>query len=194
MRSRFLPVLAIIGLLSLEWGGAVVFPYPAAASVEIAIENDPHGFHGIPWGASLANNPDFTLVTSSNEIKEYELKNGPPPLGEARVDSMRFTTIEGQFARVTIRYRGQKTHDQVLAYLQATFGQTDRTQGSMMRGLNQQFNWRGTDTEVNLTYEGAGERGYLFIESRMLAGKFNEHLPTTYRGRLGGPASRPATL
>lgn len=150
------------------------------------IQRDPQGFNGLPWGSSLAGRPDFTLVASFEPIMEYELAQGPVPLGEARVNSMRFSTIEGRFARVTIRYRGQATHDRVMAYLQATFGPADRTQGSMLRGLNQQFNWRGSDTEVTLTYESNDERGYLFIESRQLAGRFNDALPEAHRGTPWG--------
>lgn len=185
MPARHVPIFVLLGLLGLGTAAGVLGPHPLPAA---DIAKDPQGFHGIRWGAKLADHPDFVLVTSSDPIQEYELKQGAPTLGEAHVDMMRFSTIEGQFARVTIRYRGQKTHDQVLAYLRATYGPTDRTQGSMMRGLNQQFNWRGAETEVNLTYESSRERGYLFIESRLLAGKFMEHLPTAYHDARRSPA------
>ncbi len=150
-------------------------PSLTAASTMI---NDPKGFHGIQWGSSLAKVPDLQLTNSSEEhIQEYELKQGPLPLGEAKVDYMKFLAYDGEFARVAIRYRGKKTHEQVLAYLQTQYGPIDRTPGSMMRGLNQQFNWRGTDTEINVTYEARGERGFIFVDSRNLAPKFNEFLP-----------------
>lgn len=189
MRERLLRLSTLLSLIA-TCAAVLSDPTPLGAA---DIEKDPQGFNGIPWGAPLAGRPDFTLVDASEPIMEYELAKGPAPLGEARVESMRFSTIDGRFARVTIRYRGQETHDRVMAYLQATFGPADRTQGSMVRGLNQQFNWRGTDTEINLTYEGAGERGYLFIESRQLAGRFNDRLPMAYRGALRGDAP-PARL
>jgi hypothetical protein len=47
----------------------------------------------------------------------------------------------------------------------------------MTRGAGQQFNWRGTDTEVNLTYETLKELGYIFIDSAVLAPRFNDSLP-----------------
>ncbi len=112
-------------------------------------------------------------------LSEFDLKDGPPTLGDAKVESVRFIAIDQQFARVVIRYTGRKTHDQVLAYLQTQYGTLDRTPGSMMRGLNQQFNWRGSETEVNLMYEAARDRGFVFIESRLLAAKFNEGLSET---------------
>jgi hypothetical protein len=136
--------------------------------------NDPNGYRGIRWGAKLAEAADLTLVETVERLSEFDLKGGTPPLGEAKVETMRFIAIDEQFARVIIRYTGKGTHDKVLAYLQTQYGPLDRTPGSMMRGLSQQFNWRGDNTEVNLLYESARDRGFVFIESRILAGKFNE--------------------
>jgi hypothetical protein len=141
--------------------------------------NDPNGYHGIAWGAPLAQAPDLTLIKTVERLSEFDLKAGTPTLGDAKVESMRFIAIDEQFARVVIRYTGKNTHEQMLVYLQKQYGPLDRTPGSMMRGLNQQFNWRGSDTEVNLVYESARDRGFVFIESRVLAAKFNEGLSET---------------
>ncbi len=149
---------------------------PPALAVRIT-EEDPNGFHGIRWGAALAEVPDLTLVESSKRTQTYELKQGPPTLGEVAVDELRFVAIKGQFARVMVRYSGEETHKRVMAYLEEQFGPVDRTPGMMMRGLNQQFTWRGPETEVNLTYQGHQERGSLFIESRTLAPRFMDVLP-----------------
>jgi len=143
----------------------------------VPMVNDPKGFNGIAWGAKLDGRPELALFDTVRRIKEYDLKNGPLPLGKAKVEMMRFSTIEGKFARVTIRYRGKDVHARVLAHLQAQYGPLDRTPGQTMRGFNQQYNWRGTDTEVNMTYEGQGERGFLFIESTLLAPRFNDTIP-----------------
>ena len=167
-----LTALAFAGglIVSLTLSG----PPPAHA---VPMVNDPKGFNGIPWGSELDGRPEMALVNTARRIKEYDVKNGPPHLGEAKVEMMRFTTVEGKFARVTIRYRGKDVHDRILADLQARYGPLDRTPGQTMRGFNQQYNWRGTDTEVNMTYEGQGERGFLFIESALLAPRFNDTLP-----------------
>ena len=142
-----------------------------------AMAKDPGGFYGIPWASKLAERQDLVQVESGDAIQSYELKKGPPRLGEAQVESLRFVTYKGKFARATIRYRGDRSHAQILAYLESQFGAADRSPGSMMRGLNQQFNWRGQDTEVNLTYEAFQGRGFVFIESRVLAPRFNDVLP-----------------
>ena len=148
---------SIAALFLLGWATTSIVPAPASAG---NLANDPQGFRGIPWGSSLT------------ELEKQE----PLTLGEARVDSMRLYTIDGKFARVAIYYRGQSIHTLVLAYLETKFGPIDRAPGSMVRGLNQQYNWRGTETEINLTYQGQGERGFLFIESRMLAPSLTEAL------------------
>ncbi len=157
-------------ILSLTLSG----PPPVHA---VPMVNDPKGFNGIPWGSELDSRPEMILFNTARRIKEYDLKNGPPQLGEVKVEMMRFSTLEGKFARVTIRYRGKDTHDRILTYLQKKYGPLDHTPGQTMRGFNQQYNWRGTDTEVNMTYEGQGERGFLFIESSALAPRFNDTLP-----------------
>lgn len=149
---------------------------PAPSAHAVGMANDPKGFNDIPWGTALDGRTELMLASSAPHIKEYDLKNGPLQLGEAKVDMMRLSTFDGKFARVTIRYRGKHVHTQVLAYLQAQYGSLDRTPGQTMRGVNQQYNWRGTDTEINMTYEGQGERGFLFIESTVLAPRFSDLL------------------
>jgi hypothetical protein len=171
MASWFAIALVLLGLLSAT--------LPALTAQAGSLVNDPNGFRGIPWGSSLTTVPNLKLVESLERVKGYEVQAGPPALGEAQVESVRLFMVDNQFGRVTIRYHGKQTHDAVLTYLQQQFGPIDRTPGSMMRGLNQQFNWRGPETEVNLTYEAKGERGYLFIESRSLTPRFNEVLADT---------------
>jgi hypothetical protein len=148
-----------------------------SAAHAVVMVNDPKGFNGIQWGATLNDRPELALVNNAQRIKEYDLKNGPLKLGEAKVDMMRLSTVDDKFARVTIRYRGKDVHASILAHLQAQYGPLDRTPGQTMRSFNQQYNWRGTDTEINMTYDGQGERGFLFIESTVLAPRFNDSLP-----------------
>jgi hypothetical protein len=140
---------------------------------------DPRGFQNIPWGAALAEQPELVLADKGERISSYDFKDGPPSFGNARVESVRLSAIEGKFARAAIHYKGKQTHDLILAYLEAEFGQIDRAPGSMMRGLNQQYNWRGADTEINLIYQSFGERGVVFFESRVLAPRFNDTLSET---------------
>jgi hypothetical protein len=165
---------AIVSTCSLVLFFALSVP-PSADAVPMT--NDPKGFNGIAWGTELDGRPELALVNTARKIKEYDFKDGPIELGDAKVNMMRLSTVGGKFARVTIRYRGKEVHAKVLAHLQEKYGPLDRTPGQTMRGFNQQYNWRGQDTEVNMTYEGQGERGFLFIESTLLAPLFNDTLP-----------------
>ena len=88
-------------------------------SFAVPMQNDPNGFEGIPWGATFSETDSFMKVEDTGRSQTYELKTGAPSLGPVKVDSMRFVTSEGKFARVTVRYQGKATHDQILAYLQS---------------------------------------------------------------------------
>jgi hypothetical protein len=142
----------------------------------VGMANDPKGFAGIPWGSSLDAVPSLVLKESTEHIQRYDFKETPPPFGDAAVESVRLFTFDGQFARVQVRYQGQRNHDMLMKYLEAQFGPIERLPGTMMRGLNQQYTWRGTETEVTVTYAAASERGNLFVESRVLVPRFNDLL------------------
>ena len=159
---------ALVLLVALMAAGVV------QASVEM--KNDPNGFADVRWGTSLQDADGFALVDSGDRIKRYERREAPT-LGNIPVEALQYFTIDGKFARVSIRYRGKATHDQIVAYLQERFGALDRTPGQIARGLNQQFNWRGEHTEINIMYQPQGDRGHVFFESRMLAPLFNDMLP-----------------
>jgi len=148
-------------------------------SYAVSMNNDPKGFHNIVWGATLASRPDMEVAREGVHIMEYRLKGIAPALDSIPVESVRLSSIDGEFARVTIRYKGEETHKRILSYLEREFGQIERLPGQMMRGLNQQYNWRGSDSEINLTYHASTERGFIFIDSRSLAPRFNDYLADT---------------
>lgn len=153
-----------VGLaIPFAWGGEMV--------------NDPNGWRGIEWGQPLSQRPDLQLMESVGRQQHYEPVERPPRFGDTAVESLRLVAIEDQFARVTIRYHGQDTQGALMRQLEDQYGPAERLPGSMLRGLNQQFTWRGPYTEVNLTYDGERERGSLFIESRTLAPWFLDSLP-----------------
>jgi hypothetical protein len=145
----------------------------------VSMTNDPKGFRNIVWGAALNARQDLEPTRRGTNISEYRFKNMPPSFADIPVESLQLSTVDDQFARVTIRYRGEETHRKILAYLESEFGRTERLPGQMLRGLNQQYNWRGSESEINLTYQAGTERGYLFLDSRTLAPRFNDLLADT---------------
>ena len=140
----------------------------------VPMQNDPNGFEGIPWGSAFLETDTFIKVEDAGPSQTYELKSGAPSLGPVKVDSMRFVTSDGQFARVTVRYRGKPAHDQILAYLQSLYGSLDRTPGQIASGSVKFYKWTGFETDVTLRYETETDRGIIFFESQDLRQKNTE--------------------
>ena len=141
----------------------------------VPMQNDPNGFEGIPWGATFSETDTFVKVQDTGQSQTYELKTGAPPsLGTVKVDSMRFVTSEGKFARVTVRYQGKETHDRILAYLQSLYGPLDRTPGQIAGGPVKFCSWTGFETDVSLRYETGTDRGIIFFESQELRRKMTD--------------------
>jgi hypothetical protein len=142
----------------------------------VPMVNDPNGFQNLSWGVALTARPDLEIARAGPHVNEYQLRDSHPLFAGIPVESLRFLSVDEHFARVTIRYQGDDRHKQILTYLEQQFGSLERVHGQMMRGLNQQYNWRGADTEINLTYHANTERGFIFIDSRTLAPRFNDHI------------------
>ena len=135
----------------------------------IPIDQDPNGFFGITWGNPLTNRQDLKQIDSSDSLQIYTLKQGNPHVEGIPMESVKLYSLDDQYARALFRYQGASTHKSLLQYLETRFGKTDRSYGTMMRGLNQQYTWRGPETEISITYHGFREQGFLIAESRILA-------------------------
>ncbi len=145
----------------------------------ITMANDPHGYYDLSWGVPLTGIPDLKVTRENTHTTDYEFRDRPPVYADIPVESLHLSTVDAQFARVTIRYRGAHVHKQVLHYLEQTYGAIERLPGQMMRGLNQQYTWRGSETEITLTYEANRDRGFVFIESRNLSPRFQDRMSDT---------------
>ena len=93
-KTAFLSIMIQVFCI-LALSGTLAFAVP--------MQNDPNGFEGIPWGAAFSETDTFVKVEDAGRAQTYELKTGAPALGPAKVDSMRFLTVDGKFARVTVR-------------------------------------------------------------------------------------------
>jgi hypothetical protein len=153
------------------------FPFLPLSSLARVMEKDPLGFYGIQWGQPLGNRAEFVRIESEKHIDTYALKEPNPEIEGIRVESIKFLTHDDRLAQVTIHYRGAKTHQSLLKYLESEYGEINLNPGSMMRGLNQQYTWRGPETEITVTYRGLGERGFMVVQSRVLAPRFLDSVP-----------------
>ena len=137
------------------------------------IHNDPNGFFGIPWGNTLAGRDDLKEIEADESFRVYTLKSGKPFIEGISMGSVKLYSLEGQFARILFRYQGKAIHESLMDYLEARFGKINHEYGSlygsMKRKLNQQYTWRGPETEITITYHAFRERGFLVAESRVLA-------------------------
>lgn len=147
---------------------------PVALALAVPIVNDPNGFEEIPWGAGLNESDQLKRVEDAGPLQSYEQKSGTPALGTIPVDVLRYTTFEGKFGRVLIRYHGKETHEQILTYLQSKYGPLDRTPGQISVGPIRVYAWHGFDTEITLRFESRVEQGVIFFESRTLREKLAE--------------------
>jgi len=161
----------IVGIRGRVGAALCVVLCSSAAAFAVEIKEDPKGFEGIPWGATLAESESFGKVEDAGRLKTYEFKGGPPSFGPATVESMKFTTVDDRFARVTVRYHGKETHEQLLAFLQSRYGPLDRTPGQFAAGAVKIFAWQGVETEVSLRYEMRTDRGIIFFENPSLASR-----------------------
>jgi hypothetical protein len=112
------------------------------------------------WGKPLTNRQDLKEIDSSNSLHIYTLKEGNPHVEGIPMESVKLYGFEDKYARALFRYKGAATH------------KSGPSHGGMMRGLNQQYTWRGPETEITITYHGFRERGFLTAESRVLAPRF----------------------
>ncbi|MGC4096798.1 MAG: hypothetical protein QM706_06750 [Nitrospira sp.] len=137
----------------------------------VPIVNDPDGFGDLSWGTILSETEHFVKIEDSGRVQTYEQIGRSPLLGHVAVDSIRFTTFEKKFGRVTIRYSGQDTHEDILLYLQSTYGPLDRTPGQITVGPIKVYAWHGVSTDVTLRFDATLDRGIIFFESRTLPEK-----------------------
>jgi hypothetical protein len=160
---------------------AVIFCVLHAATPALAVPlvNDPNGFEGIPWGTLLAEIERFVRVEDAGRLQTYEQAKQAPALGTTLVDSIRFTTFEKKFGRVTVRYSGKETHERILTYLQSTYGPLDQTPGQITVGPVKVYAWHGFHTEVALRFETGTARGIIFFESLTLPEKLSDGTSAT---------------
>ncbi len=163
-QSRSLIVLGIVLVLLL----------PVVPALAVPMENDPNGFEGIPWGAAFTESDQFVKIEDAGRVQTFELTSTPRTLGPATVESMKFNTIDGKFARVMVRYTGKETHDRLLHYLQQQFGPIDQTPGQIAGGAVRFFNWQGPDSAIILRYDLRTSQGVIFFESEAFRVKLNE--------------------
>ncbi len=153
--------------------------HAAPSALAVPLVNDPNGFEDIPWGTPLAEMEQFGHVEDAGRLGIYEQTQQAPALGMIPVVSIRFTTFEKKFGRVTVRYSGSETHERILTYLQSKYGPLDQTPGQITVGPVKVYVWHGFHTEVALRFETGTDRGIIFFESLTLPEKLSDGTSAT---------------
>ena len=131
----------------------------------VPMTQDPGGFLDFPWKAPLDGQKGLGPVEDKGRIKEYPLIRKPLKIGEVPVSSIKLITLDGKFARAIVRYEGMDNHAALLAALQRWFGELDFTPGQLGAGsqAQEQFNWRGDETEINVTFDRMTDKGVMYV-------------------------------
>ena len=145
----------------------------------VPLVNDSNGFEDIPWGTTLSEERRFAKIEEAGRVQIYQRTGQAPVLGTTSVDSIQFTVFEKKFGRVTVRYSGTQTHEEILMYLQSTYGPLDQTPGQIVVGPTKVYAWHGVHTDVTLRFETGLDRGIIFFESRTLPEKLVDETSTT---------------
>lgn len=151
----------------------------ATSASAVPLINDPNGFEGIPWGTLIGEMGHFVCVEDGGRLQTYEHTTQAPALGTIPVDSIRFTTFEKKFGRVTVRYSGRETHERILTHLQSKYGPLDQTPGQITVGPVKVYVWHGFHTEVAWRFETGSDRGIIFFESLTLPEKLSDGTSST---------------
>ena len=69
----------------------------------VSMTNDPKGFRNIVWGTALNTRTDLEPTRQGPNIIDYRFKNAPPTFADIPVESLQLSTVDDQFARVTVR-------------------------------------------------------------------------------------------
>ncbi len=165
---------------SVRWTATLFCLLGWASSVSAApILNDPNGFEDLLWGTIWSETEQFVKIDDAGRIRTYEPHGHTPMLGTTAVDSLRFTTFENKFGRVTVRYSGTGAHEEIMRYLQSKYGPLDHTPGQIAVGPVKVYAWHGGHTEVTLRFESRLAQGVIFFESRTLPEKLTDQTSAT---------------
>ena len=100
----------------------MLLPIMSTDAYGVPMTNDPKGFQDIAWGTTLQARPDLEVTHEGPHIREYQFKDVAPVFGGIPVYSLRLSSVGKKFARVTVRYQGEVTHQQIMRYMEERFG------------------------------------------------------------------------
>lgn len=120
-----------------------------------AFDNEPDGFRGIPFGASIADYESELLKQNERPTGEvvYVRRGDKMSIGEAKLDQLQYVFYKGRFYGARIGTSGQDNKFALIRTFNAQFGRGDRPN----RYLDEYF-WRGSQAHMLISCPPASGR------------------------------------
>jgi hypothetical protein len=135
----------------------LLVPVLAAGQAE-AFKNEPTGFRGIKWGTeyrSVADQFDRQVAPDM-----YRRKNDKLAMGEAALESLRYSFYKGQFAAVLMQARLKENGRPLMDALRAEYGEGRQPDRSAL-----EYFWNGEAATIVLDCDAARDLCNLAIYS-----------------------------
>ena len=132
--------------------------------------NEPDGFRGIPWGASLASVKGLTFVLKDDEdVKYYTRKADQLTVGAAKVKSIAYGFWKGKFYSATFKFKGSHNWKIIIGTLLSKFSGDELPAGS-------QYIWRGPATGITATFNEVSMEGTVAMMSSVVQSEISSAL------------------
>ncbi len=130
----------------------------------IELTEDPGGFDGRKWGTPVGEMPPLVPLKSDGEFKTFSHDGPTPPIGEIATEAIQYRFYKERLESVTVRYRGDETHQKLVAYLANRFGRITSMKSTIVRYAD----WQGPETLIAMKFDAVNSVGVLLFSSRAL--------------------------
>jgi hypothetical protein len=144
--------------------------------------SDPDGFRGIKWGTEISKLKDMERMeqdkSSNPDLVWYTRKADTLAIGEAKLENIFYLFWMGNFASVSIDFKGKENFETLKKELLEQFGSTVRSEEhtrkrdqrvgiepSKTGGADSFYAWWGKNTDILLSYSKDRHIGTLDISS-----------------------------
>jgi len=152
-------------------------PSTVSTSTKHTFKNEPTGFRGIPWGASIEKVRDQMIFIAEDDsgTKHYFRKDESMEFGTAKATSVSYLFWHNKLWNVVIFFKNLSDYLVFEDILTHKYGLGTKPYGSDM----QHWEWEGDTAKIILSYIPDKNKGYLIFTSKKV---FNE-IRDTYEAK-----------
>ena len=142
----------------------------------VKMKDDPNGFNGHTWGATLATYSSMKLLKDlgNTDFVEkaglYEIPGEIVTLTGVTFTKIQYRFIDEQLESIELKYEGPENREKLVRWLEDQYGKIpihERRKASTVQ-------WFGDKTTVSLSFDAVTKGGTLFSVSQVLNHRFNE--------------------